>query len=181
MTRYHPFLVALHWLTALMILVALLVGGPGLAALENTHPDKLFGLAGHMIWGGVIGVLMMVRLMMRLLAQSPPAPSGAKSLKTGAKLSHWGLYALVFAMVGSGLATAVQADLFAIVFGGSGASLPEDFSAFAARVAHGVIATALLGFIGLHLMGWAYHQFVLRDGLIRRMWFGKRHPAQAAE
>ena len=63
------------------------------------------------------------------------------------------------------------ACLFAIVFAGSGAALPDDFSVFSARIAHGTIASLLLILIGLHLAGWIYHQFLLRDGLIRRMWF----------
>jgi cytochrome b561 len=175
MTRYHPLLVALHWLVALMILIALIVGGPSLAAMDNADPDKMFGLTGHMIWGLVIGGFMIVRLATRLMSQNPPhADAGKPMLNTGAKLAHLGLYVLIFAMVGSGIGIAISADLFGIVFGGSGAPLPADFSAFPPRIAHGFIATLLLVLIGLHLAGWAYHQFILRDGLLRRMWFGKR-------
>lgn len=175
MTRYHPVLVALHWLLALMILVALIIGGPSLADMANDDPDKMFGLTGHMIFGLTIGALMLVRLGMRAFSTKPPhADAGNAMLNLGAQAAHWGLYLLVLAMVGSGIGIAVSADLFAIVFGGSGAALPEDFGIYAPRIAHGVIATLLLVLIGLHVVGWAYHQFVLRDGLLRRMWFGKR-------
>jgi cytochrome b561 len=175
MKRYHPFLVGLHWLIAVMILVALILGGPSLAEIPNDSPDKMFGLTGHMIWGLTIGGLMTVRLAMRIFAKAPPhADAGSSALNSGAKFAHLGLYALVFSMVVSGIALAYSAGLFSIVFGGSGAALPPTFSVFPARVVHCIIGTALLVLIGLHVGGWAYHQFYVRDRLISRMWFGRR-------
>ncbi|MCI2399273.1 cytochrome b/b6 domain-containing protein [Aliiroseovarius subalbicans] len=175
MKRYHPFLVGLHWLIAVMILVALILGGPSLAEIPNDSPDKMFGLTGHMIWGLTIGALMVTRLLLRVIAKAPPhADAGSAALNSGAKLAHLGLYALVFSMVGSGIALAYSAGLFSIVFGGSDAGLPPTFSVFTARTVHGIIATVLFVLIGLHVAGWVYHQFYLRDRLISRMWFGKR-------
>ncbi|WP_371168821.1 cytochrome b [Aliiroseovarius sp. 2305UL8-7] len=175
MKRYHPLLVSIHWIVAFMVLVALLIGGPSLADMENSDPDKMFGLKGHMIWGIVIGTLMVVRLVTRLTKETPPhADAGNAALNSGAKAAHWGLYLLVFAMVGSGLGIAMSAGLFPIAFGGSGTPLPANFDAFTARTAHGLIANLLLLLIALHLAGWAYHQFIRKDHLISRMWFGKR-------
>lgn len=175
MKRYNPLLVGLHWLIAIMILVALLLGGPSLAAMENDDPGKIFGLTGHMIWGLCIGGLMIIRLAIRIFSRKPPhADAGNALLNLGAQAAHWGLYILVFAMVGSGIALAFSADLFSIVFANSGGALPESFDIFSARIAHGIIATLILTLVGLHFVGWAYHQFILRDGLISRMWFGKR-------
>lgn len=175
MKRYHPLLVALHWLIALLIIVALVLGGPSLADLSNSDPQKIFALTGHMIWGLSIAALMLIRLATRSFTRKPPhADTGNAKLNFGAQAAHWMLYLLVFAMVGSGIGIAVSADLFAIVFGNSGATLPVDFSNIPARMAHGIIAAILLTMIVLHLAGWAYHQFFLRDRLISRMWFGKR-------
>jgi cytochrome b561 len=42
------------------------------------------------------------------------------------------------------------------------------------RIAHGLIATLLVALIVLHIAAAIYHQVVLKDGLLRRMWFGKR-------
>jgi cytochrome b561 len=77
-------------------------------------------------------------------------------------------------MVLSGLATAIGADLFSIVFGGSGTPLPESFGHLPQRAAHGLIAIGLVALIALHVVAAFYHQFVLKDGLLRRMWVGKR-------
>lgn len=176
MKRYHPVLVALHWFLALMILVALLIGGPMLADLPHTDPQKISGMTGHMIWGMTIGVLLIVRLIVRRNSQKPPkADAGSALLNLGAQGAHWGLYILSFAMVASGLATAFSAGLFGITFGASGQPIPSDLAEYAPRLAHGFIANLMLALIVLHIAGWAFHQFVRRDNLISRMWFGKRN------
>ena len=36
------------------------------------------------------------------------------------------------------------------------------------------IATILAGFIVLHVLAALYHQFVMKDGLFRRIFFGRR-------
>jgi cytochrome b561 len=68
--------------------------------------------------------------------------------------------------------TAVAPGLPAILFGGSGAPLPRDFSVFPSFLAHGAIATVLLGAIALHVSAALYHQLVRKDGLIKRMELG---------
>ncbi|WP_082597069.1 cytochrome b/b6 domain-containing protein [Pseudovibrio sp. POLY-S9] len=181
-TRYHPALVALHWILALMIFMALVVGGPMMAAMESTDPQKLTGMTGHIIWGMTIGVLILLRLITRFVTKKPAkADTGKAVLNTAAGLTHWAMYALVAGMVLSGLVMAYNADLFAITLGGSGAPLPADLTVYPARVAHGVIANVLTALLVLHVVGWAFHQFILRDRLISRMWFGKRQAAPKTE
>ncbi len=48
MTPYHPLLVALHWLTSLLIIVALVFGSLRLSEMPNDDPGKLFALRAHM-------------------------------------------------------------------------------------------------------------------------------------
>ena len=175
MNRYHPLLVTLHWLVAIMIFISLFVGGPMLADMKNSDPQKATALTGHMIWGICIGLLMLARLAIRLFTRKPPqADAGHPSLNFGAKAAHIALYVLVFAMVASGLGIAYSADLFAIAFGGSDAPLPASFNSIPARTVHGIVAILIMLFVGLHVVGWAYHQFVRHDRLISRMWFGRR-------
>ena len=175
MKRYHPLLVALHWIVAIMILMPLLYGGPSLAELKSTDPLKMTALGGHMVWGLVIGALLLIRLATRYFSQNPPAAdAGNAMLNLGGRLAHWGLYLLIFMMIGSGLATALSAGLFGITLGSNGLPIPEDLTIYAPRVAHGIIASVMLALIALHVLAWVYHQFILKDGLISRMWFGKR-------
>ncbi|MEQ8366801.1 MAG: cytochrome b/b6 domain-containing protein [Roseicyclus sp.] len=175
MQRYHPLLVALHWLMALMILIALAAGGLVLADMPPDSPDKLSGLGGHMVFGMGIGVLLIVRLVTRTRSTHPPhATTGNGVLDRIGRWTHWGFYALIAGMVLTGLATAIGAGLFPIVYGGAAQTLPPELTTMPTRVAHGIIAVALVALIALHIAAAAYHQFVLRDGLLRRMWFGNR-------
>jgi cytochrome b561 len=73
----------------------------------------------------------------------------------------------------SGMALSLQSGLTPIVFGGSGAALPADFFTFTSRMLHGFIAPALLLLVVLHVGAALYHQFLLKDHLLARMWYGK--------
>ena len=175
MQRYHPFLVALHWGMALMIFLALAAGGLVLANMPADSPDKVSALGIHMIVGMVIGALLLVRLVTRLRSTHPTAATTGNDLmdRIGG-WTHWAFYILIAAMVLSGLATAFGAGLFPIVYGGAAAALPPALADLLPRQMHGLVSTLLLGLIGLHLAAALYHQFILRDGLLRRMWFGER-------
>jgi cytochrome b561 len=73
--------------------------------------------------------------------------------------------------------------LTGLCLAGRFAALPPTFLVYPTRVAHGYIATLLAGFIVLHMLAAFYHQFARKDGLFRRMFFGRRvsNPSAAAE
>lgn len=175
MRRYHPLLVTLHWLLAAMIIGGLIMGGTVLAETPNSDPYKITSLTMHMSLGILILVLMIVRLIVRVTTAKPPhADIGHALLNKSASAAHWGFYLLVFAMCASGLATAIIAGLPAIIFGGSGDPLPANFDGIPPRTVHGILATLLGLLILTHVAAGLYHQFVRKDGLLARMWFGKR-------
>ena len=174
-TRYHPLLVALHWLLAFLIIAALLAGFFLLARMPNSDPQKIRVLLVHMVIGMTILALMVVRFIVRMLTSRPaPATTGHPFLDRIAPVTHYGFYVLVLMMVGTGYATAILAGLNRIVFQGSGEPLPEDFDIYPSFVAHSFFAAILAGFIILHVLAALYHQFARRDRLFRRMWFGRR-------
>jgi cytochrome b561 len=90
---------------------------------------------------------------------------------------------LVLMMVGTGFASAIAAGLGEIVFGSSGNPLPPNLMTYPAFVAHILFAMLLSGLVILHALAAFYHQFVRRDGLFRRMSFGRRvsEPSALAE
>lgn len=174
-TRYHPLLVTLHWLLALMIILGLVMGGFVLAETPNSDPGKLFALRMHMSMGGLILLLMLVRLIVRTRTKKPPHVETGNSLLDRAGVwMHWTLYAVVILMAGSGIGISVLAGLPPIVFGGSGDPLPADFWAYPPRYAHAVLANILMALIVLHIAAFAWHQWIKKDSLFRRMWFGDR-------
>jgi cytochrome b561 len=177
-SRYHPLLVVMHWLLALMILSELAFGYFVLAPMPNSDPGKIDLMRVHMAAGSAILALMAIRLIVRAATAHPPgAPTGNATLDRLATPAHYALYLLVFGMVASGLTMAVTSGLNLIVFGGSTAPVPPDLRIFPARVAHGYIALALAALVALHILAAFYHQFALRDRLLGRMGFGRRGPA----
>ena len=174
-TRYHPLLVALHWLLAFLIIASLFAGFFLLEQMPNSDPQKIRVLLVHMVIGMGILALMVVRFVIRMLTSHPePATTGYAFLDRLAPVTHYGFYVLVVLMVATGYATAILAGLNRIVFQGSGEPLPEDFDIYPSFVAHSFFAAILAGFIVLHVLGALYHQFMRRDRLFWRIWFGRR-------
>jgi cytochrome b561 len=167
-------LVALHWLLAVLIIAALALGALVMARMANTDPMKIEALRSHMGGGVAILLLMLARLFVRTRTSHPPAaPTGHRVLDRLAWLSHRMFYPAVLVMAGSGLVMALQTGLPGIVFGGEG-GLPADFWAFPIRTVHYLASRLLMALIALHAAGVVYHTLILRDGLLRRMLFGRR-------
>jgi cytochrome b561 len=167
----------LDWVLAVLIVAALAIGFFGLATTPNSEPQRIGVLRVHTAGGMLILVLMGIRFIVRMCTSRPAdATTGYLLLDRIAPISHYGFYILVLLMAGTGYATAILAGLPAIVFGGSGAPLQPTLMIYPTRVAHFYIATLLVGFIILHVLAAFYHQFIRKDGLFRRMFFGRRTP-----
>lgn len=179
-TRYHPFLVVLHWVLAALVIGALTLGALVMARIPNSDPMKVEALQAHMIGGALILVLMLLRLGVRVRTDRPPeAPTGSAALDRLAWWSHRLLYGAVLAMALSGAIMALQTRLPWIIFGHEG-RLPQDFWAFPIRTVHYLLSRALMALIVLHIAGAAFHTFIRRDHLLRRMFFGRRREAGPA-
>lgn len=174
-TRYHPLLVTLHWLLAVLIVAMLCVGFFVLEAMPNIDPRKIGVLLIHMSVGMSIFALMAVRLIVRARTAKPEgATTGNRLLDRIAPATHYGFYILVLLMVATGYATAILAGLNRSVFLESGEPLPPSFAMYPSFVAHRCLALLLVGFIVLHVLAALYHQFFRKDRLLRRMSFGRR-------
>ncbi|MBV6656906.1 MAG: cytochrome b/b6 domain-containing protein [Devosiaceae bacterium] len=174
MTRYSPLLVALHWLMAVFVPMSLIMGGFVLSNIPLDAPDKPDALASHMTFGVIIGVLLVLRLIVRLRTPKPaPAESGNAALDGAARFVHVAFYVLIAAMVAAGLMMAFSYGLIDIVFNGAEGPIPQELRASPFHLAHKVFGFALLGLIVLHVAAALYHTFSLKDGLMKRMWFGR--------
>jgi cytochrome b561 len=141
--RYHPLLVALHWLVAVLIALSLIAGFFGLAQTPNSDPTKLDVLRWHMASGAAILGLMLVRLVVRLCTAQPP--QGKR------RLLHYAFYVVVIGMGVTGFATTLLARLNDIVFAHSGEPLPPDLHVYPTRVLHGYLALLLVALLAWHL------------------------------
>lgn len=174
-TRYHPLLVALHWLIALMIIGMLIGGFLVVSKMPNTDPEKVQLLMGHMIGGVSILTLILIRLAVRLSTAKPaPAETGSPLLDKLGRFNHYAFYVVVIVIAVSGIATAKISGLSETVFNHTGAPLPEHFGIYPTFRVHAIMNLLLVALVVLHIMAALWHQFIRGDGLLRRMGFGKR-------
>jgi cytochrome b561 len=170
--RYHPLLVALHWLIALLIIGNLAGGKLLLESLSDSDPQKLAVLRLHMLGGLTILLLLVGRVVTRFATARPGPVHSDGPLRWLAAISHAGLYLASLAMAVTGLGMAQLAGLFPLLEG-KPVSLPADWSAIAPHAGHALFANVLLALIALHFAGALYHM-IKRDGTARRMGFGAR-------
>ena len=172
-SKYNHIQIALHWLTAALILFMLIMGHFALEQTPNSDPEKINALRGHIIIGGAILVLTLVRIIWRKKSLQPDhAHTGNALLDKLGIAAHYALNILALLIAFSGIGIAIQAGLPDIVFGGVG-TLPEDFMVYLPRIAHGILTKLLALLIIAHIIGALYHQFIIKDSLFKRMWFGK--------
>ncbi|RDL42831.1 hypothetical protein DN730_17365 [Marinomonas piezotolerans] len=172
MKRYSPVLVALHWISALVITIALFMGFD-IAALSNELDLKVDRIVVHAIAGIMIGCAFLLRLTIKWLRPSSvPSYTKRSMVERVAKIYHAGLYILVLAVVISGITMAFKVDFPNIVAQGS--TLPDELTFLVSRQLHGLLTRILLVAVIIHILASLYHQLILKDHLFTRMWFGKR-------
>ncbi|HRQ24817.1 MAG TPA: cytochrome b/b6 domain-containing protein, partial [Anaerolineales bacterium] len=146
--RYHPVFVAIHWLMAVLILFIIAAGKFMLPGIPDSDPQKAMMLQFHAVSGGLIAVLLIVRLVMRLTVKRPdPADAGNAFLNRIARATHFLLYFLVFGMVASGLGIFQSANLPAVFSGAQ--SYPADLFVYPPRMGHGLVSWLLVALIAL--------------------------------
>jgi len=172
MSRYHPILIILHWLSAVLILTTFLLGMFALAHQPNT-PEKIVPLGVHMGLGVVILLVTVIRFVVRRATLKPlrqvknPLAKPKPLIVTMAGPVQYLLYLFSFLMSLTGAGLALQAG----VLTSSGIALPEDFYDFPLRTIHGTISTVLFVLVALHLLTWVYFQFIRGENALAWIWF----------
>lgn len=167
-------MMALHWLTALAVVVAYVISGDptqGKSAL-----DVLVGQT-HVATGLLIATLVVMRLPMRFLLNAPPPVAASAWQQKTATLVHVALYALLFVVPLAGWAAlSGKTQAFAIV----GIALPL-LNAKATWVgllgdAHQTLGNAFIWLAGLHAVAALWHHYWMRDSTLTRMlpWLKRR-------
>ena len=165
---YGPATRALHWGSALLILLAW-----GLGTLMEDFPRAMEGQAKslHFGLGVVVLSLAALRVLWRLVNPHPAPPPGTPSWQDRAgRLAHLALYGLTLAVPLSGLFDRWARGRPVSILGGI--PLPAPFEIPGGRLwgeEHEVLANLLLAAIAAHVLAALWHQFVLKDRAIARM------------
>jgi cytochrome b561 len=151
---YSTLQIGLHWTIAGLILANWLLSG----AMESAYRDLLEDVVGattlaaiaHIVIGLTVLALILARMSLKLRRPVEPAPEPQVWMKTAATINHWLFYITLIALPMTGfIAWFAKAE--------------------GAGNAHGNLFNILLVIAALHIGAALYHQFALRDRLIRRM------------
>ena len=158
----------LHWAMAALILVMLALG----AMLVGSLGEYPTVLAWHKAVGLAVLVLAVLRIGNRIRSRPPPAPASLGGPeRVVAALSEAAMYALFLAQPVVGWAL-VSASGVPLVVGGFHvpAIAPVSIQLYGVlRVAHSLLAYALLACVIAHIGAVLFHALGLRDGLLSRM------------
>lgn len=171
-THYGTVAVTIHWLSAILIIVLI---GSGFRAANTINPDvKAQILSVHVPLAIATFVLTAVRILWWWFADKKPDPLAGipKWQDVSASAVHFLFYIVIIGMVASGVGMFVLSGAGEILFGDAQGNLP-DFWNYKPRIPHGIGARIMVALLVLHAGAALYHQFIKKDGSLRRMWFGK--------
>jgi cytochrome b561 len=173
----------LHWLTAVLVFSALLIG----FVMVNSVGSYASLRAVHMTIGIVVLGIMVVRVANRFTHRAPKLPATVgwveHKLVVGSELT---LYALLLAQPLVGWAMVSATGKSVVVFGSLFLPRIAPFNAdlyFVLRQTHSLLAYALVAVIAAHVSAVLLHTLTLRDGMLSRMGFALRRadtPAKSA-
>ncbi len=166
--RYDPLTMFFHWATALLVVTQWL--GAQVIDWFPRGPLRVDARSVHITFGVLLATLLVGRVIWRLTGgrRLPLADKGA--LNVVAKGTHWGLYALLGAMVLAGLfLTWARGDsifnLFSIpAYDPADKVLPDQV-----LEVHATIGLLILGLAGLHAGAALVHRYLWHDGVLARM------------
>lgn len=168
--RFHVSARVFHWLTAVLVFAALIVG----FALANALADYATLLMTHKIIGALIFIIVIARVVNRLRHHPPAWPATVGRWEGRVVIASERLmYATLLAQPLVGWAMLAAAGV-PVVIGPLRlpAIVPVDADLYAfLRNGHSVLAYTLVVVIAAHVSAVLLHTLTLRDGMLRRMAF----------
>ena len=171
--RYDAASRAFHWATVALILMAAALGLWIAHARPEDEAFKLTLYNVHESIGATIWAVTLARLAWRLGHPPPPLPADLPNvLKLAARLNHAAFYVWLLTMPVVGF-VAANAWGFPLTWFGL-VPLPDPVGknvplAETLTFIHRLMAWSLVGMIALHASAALWHQFVRRDGTLRKM------------
>ena len=157
---------------AILILTTIFYVRLYLDEVLNTS-EKLIPYSIHVGIGAILGVLLLIRIFTRFKLPRPaPAIAGRPALNAAARIVHFLLYAGVAALFLIGYGMFNEADMLGVYRGEN--PFPQDFDTSSMREMHGAGGYTRLLLVIIHFSAAMYHQFIRKDNLLGKMWFGKR-------
>jgi len=184
--RYGAVAMVFHWVIAALLLCNIALGAY-MADLPRGDPGKFLLFQTHKSIGLTVLILSAVRIVWRLINPVPPLPPGmGRGLTFGARVSHTLLYVFILAvpLAGWAMVSASPLGTPTLYFGlfewphmAVFADLPRTTKIAYKETfqdTHAILAYSALALIAVHALAALYHQFMLRDDVLKRMLPGTR-------
>ncbi len=167
MKQYSKRIAAIHWLTLALFIAAFYLGHE----LDETETAaaKMALYPYHFILGDLVLILTLIRTYF-LRKDGKPAPlEGGSAIANKVSVGiHHLLYVLLIALPVSGMIMINSTGLVEALKAHDVSKFP-DLEKFAIHEVHAAIVAIIMLTIALHVAAALYHQFILKDNLIRRM------------
>jgi cytochrome b561 len=169
---YTRTAIALHWLVAVLILVAFALG---LYMVElKLSPTKLKLYSWHKWLGVTIWLLVVVRLVWRARHRPPALPAMPKWQHTASQVTHGLLYVLLLAIPITGWMFSSASGFPVVYLGVSALQLPDLVGkdkalAEVLQAVHSTLNWTLFAIVLLHVAAALKHHVVDRDTVLHRM------------
>lgn len=173
----------LHWLTALAVLIAFILGPDGFGRLvsDGEDPGQHLSIVVHETLGMLVLGLTLLRLLWVAVRPAAPRLDLAPAMHYGALLVRLLLWALLLALPITALLTLAGEGYPLTLIG-----LRVDEMPWLAQLpvatavdwgdVHGFLGDTIMVLAGLHAAAAIFHHVVLRDGVLASMlpWLGKK-------
>ncbi|MGI9134173.1 MAG: cytochrome b [Rhodoferax sp.] len=175
--RYDTLSRAFHWLTAVLVAIAFVLGPEGFGHLMRQGVDPASRSA--IVWHESLGVLVFGLTLLRLLwlAWRPAAPQFALTawMHWASQLVRVALWVLLLALpVTALLALGSESHPLTLLGGTRVNQMPAIANLAVAKLAdwgdvHGLLGDAMMALAGLHAAAAVFHHFILKDGVLAAM------------
>ncbi|GGX14256.1 cytochrome b [Undibacterium macrobrachii] len=171
MQRYPTISIVMHWLIAILIIAAFILGS--CMTDLRISPTKLKLYSWHKWLGVTILGFVALRLLVRLIKGAPSYPDSMQVWeKQAANAAHIGLYFLMFAVPLSGYLYSYAAG-FPVVYLGlfelPALIEPNPEWKDSLKEAHEILTKCMFAIVLLHIGAALKHQFINKDGVLQRM------------
>ena len=169
--RYGPGAMAIHWLTAVLVVAAFTLG-PGGSETRVYSAAKDFDRNLHEVLGLAVFFLTLARLAWRALGPAAPEFAGPRWMVRASKAVQGLLYVLLLAVPLTAVFGAwLSGHPLTLGLLGSIPSPLAESHAAGRKIAevHGYLGDTLLWVAGFHAAAALFHHFVLKDEVLRAM------------
>jgi len=175
-TRYGAVSQAFHWVTAVLVVAAYLLGAGGPESRVYSA-SRASALGWHETLGILVFAVVLARVLWRLADRRPEARPMAAWVEWSSRAVHWALYALLLAIPATAIVGAYL-EGHPVTFLGIGAlgpigPLSHPLGQTISDL-HGSLGSFIVWIAGAHAAAALFHHFIMRDNVLVAMLPGIR-------